>query len=90
MKARVTIEEGWLGDERWAVIITRPDRLLRRTLWERYPSQALALKGAVAARAYLRDTVGGVEEARPRYAPGSIRTGVNGSRISGARQRVLP
>lgn len=62
MKAHVTVEEGWLGEDRWAVIINRPDRLLRRTLWKRYASQAEATKGAEAARAYLRDTERGVEE----------------------------
>lgn len=50
---RVTVEESSLGDRPWAVIITRRGEAIPRTLWERYASQAAALKGAEAAREYL-------------------------------------
>lgn len=60
--AIVTIEESGLGEKPWAVIITRPGETIPRALWERYASQADAVKGADAARAYLRDTVRGVVE----------------------------
>lgn len=62
MKARVTIEGSEIGDKPWAVIITRPGETIPRSLWERHSSQAEAVKGVEAARAYLRDTERGVEE----------------------------
>lgn len=53
VSARVSIEESAIGEKRWAVIITRPDHIIWRTLWERYATQAEAQKGAEAAHAYL-------------------------------------
>jgi hypothetical protein len=53
MTGHVTIEQSQLGEERWAVIITRPEALLPRTLWGRFPTQAQAVSAAEAARAYL-------------------------------------
>lgn len=51
--ARVEIEERQLGANRWAVLILRDDRLLRRTLWDSYRTQDEAQEGAMRARAYL-------------------------------------
>lgn len=52
-KAKVTIEEAQLGDRRWGVFIERPTRILSRTLWERYATQAEAQVGARYAVDYL-------------------------------------
>lgn len=52
-EAMVTIEEGQLGGERWAVIITRPGATIPRTLWGRFATQGEAVAAAEGARAYL-------------------------------------
>lgn len=70
MTARVTIEEAGLGEKRWAVIITRSGERIPRTLWDRYRSQVEAMKGADAARAYLRDPE---REIGPRQTAGGKR-----------------
>lgn len=49
---RVEIEEFQLGELRWRVRIHRPDLI---TLWERYATQAEAIKGKAKAEAYLRE-----------------------------------